>query len=258
MTVPNYFEHRLAAERYAAARPYIHPTALSKFVGFTGIEFPIDEALDVGCGTGQSSVALAEMARHVVGIDPSEYMLARCLPHPQVDYKRSDAESLPASDGEVDLITVAQAFHWLDQAAFLAEAHRVLKNGGWLVIYNSWFTTKMKEDATFANWFIGEYLHRYPTPPRNNVTITDEHMRARGFSLRGEEEFSCEIRMTAQQFTDYELSTTNVIAATREDAGLFEEAEHWITKSVEPFFDGDAKRTFLFSGKIWHLQREAT
>jgi predicted TPR repeat methyltransferase len=70
VTATNYFENRLAAERYVAARPYIHPIALSKFVGFAGIEFPINEALDVGCGTGQSSIALAEIARHVVGIDP--------------------------------------------------------------------------------------------------------------------------------------------------------------------------------------------
>jgi hypothetical protein len=30
----------------------------------------------------------------------------------------------------------------------------------------------------------GEYLPRYPTPPRHNALITDEHMRARGFSAR--------------------------------------------------------------------------
>jgi len=257
MTVTNYFENRLAAARYAAARPDIHPRALSKFVSFAGIELPVDEALDVGCGTGQSSIALAEIARHVVGLDPSEHMLAECVPHPNVDYKRSSAESLPAGAGEVDLITVAQAFHWLDQDAFLAEAHRVLRSSGWLLIYNSWFTAQMKENAEFANWFVGQYLARYPTPARNIAPITDERMRERGFSVRGEHEFSNEVRMTVRQFTDYELSTTNVIAATRNETELFEEAEQWIAASIEPLFEGQEERTFLFSGRIWYLRREA-
>jgi SAM-dependent methyltransferase len=254
-TVTNYFEHQLAAERYAAARPYIHPTALAKFCELSDITVPVDEALDVGCGTGQSSIALTKLARHVVGIDPSEHMLAGCAPHLQVEYKRSAAEQLPVADGAVHLITVAQAFHWLDQDAFLAEARRVLKDAGWLVIYNGWFTGRMKENAAFEKWFVGEYLRHYPTPPRNREPITAENMGARGFSLRSEAAFSNEIRMTVQQFTDYELSTTNVIAATTDSPVLFEAAERWIAESIKPYFDGNESRTFLFSGRIWCLQQ---
>ena len=61
------------------------------------------------------------IARRVVGIEPSDYMLAGCESHPRIEYKRSVAERIPTDAEEFDLVTVAHAFHWLDQDAFLAE-----------------------------------------------------------------------------------------------------------------------------------------
>ena len=258
MNVTNYFENRLSAERYAAARPDVHGIALSRFAAFTNIDLPVGEALDVGCGTGQSTLALAQhLARHVVGIDPSEPMLAACGSHPNVEFKCSDAENIPAIDATYDLVVVAQAFHWLNQTAFLREAIRVLKDAGWLLIYNAWFTAEMKESAAFSAWFKEQYLRRYPTPPRQRTAISNSWANENGFLFFGEESFSLEVPMTLQRFTDYQLSTTNVIAAVKGDKHLFEEAQAWIAKSLEMFFNGETERTFLFAGTNWYLQKRA-
>ncbi len=251
----NHFENSLGANRYSLARPYIHETALSKFLVFSSSELPIPYALDAGCGTGQSSAALAGIADRVLAIDVSAEMLAVCKPHPRIEYRQSPAENIPADDRSFDLITVALAFHWFDQAAFIKEAHRVLEDHSWVVIYSCWFTGEMKEDAGFANWFKAEYLSRYPTPPRNLTPISDERFRKFGLFLRGEDTFEA-VRMTVPRFTDYELSTTNVLAATNGNATLFGDAESWISRSIQPFFENYSERTFLFAGRIWYLQRD--
>ena len=48
------------------------------------------------------------------------------------------AEELPFDDGSVDVVTVAQAFHWFDYDRALPELHRVLRPEGFLVlVWNS-------------------------------------------------------------------------------------------------------------------------
>jgi SAM-dependent methyltransferase len=195
-------------------------------------------------------------ANHVVGVDSSAEMLSACRAHPNIEYRQSAAETIPAEAESFDLITVAHAFHWFDQDAFLAEASRVLRTQCWLVIYTSGFTAEMKENAGFAAWFKDEYLTRYPAPPRNLSPIQHAQASRYGFALRGEDRFSDEIRMTVERFTDYQLSTTNVLANASDESAMFE-AERWIRKSIRPFFDSEDERTFLFTGRIWFLQKEA-
>ena len=61
-TYPNQFLHQTSAERYHRARPYFHPVVVEKIREHLQIEGPVASALDVGCGTGQSSVALRAIA----------------------------------------------------------------------------------------------------------------------------------------------------------------------------------------------------
>ena len=182
-------------------------------------------------------------------------MQAACEPLAHVEFRHARAESIPADDETFDLVVVALAFHWFDQEAFLGEAFRVLTTYGWLLIYTAGFTGRMREDAGFSGWFRGAYLSRYPTPPRHEAPITGDRARECGLVLRGEERFSLEVPMSAGRFTDYQLSTTNVIASVRDDPVLLARAERWISESLDPFFDGHDELTFLFSGNSWYLQK---
>jgi SAM-dependent methyltransferase len=91
-------------------------------------------ALDVGAGSGQLSVLLAEHFAEVVATEPSAQQLESAARHPKVDYRVAPAELCDLPDASVDLLTAAQAAHWFDLPAFFAEARRILKPQGAIVV----------------------------------------------------------------------------------------------------------------------------
>lgn len=92
-------------------------------------------AWDAGCGNGQASVALTEYFDHVAATDPSAAQIANADPHPRVKYYVEPAEHCSLDDASVDLITVAQAYHWFDHARFAVEASRVLRPRGFVAVW---------------------------------------------------------------------------------------------------------------------------
>jgi SAM-dependent methyltransferase len=119
-------------------------------------------ALDVGCGEGRFCRMLRARDMHVVGIDPTEELLAAAKRRdPKGEYQIARAESLPFSDASFDL--VVSYLTLIDIADFrtaLTEMARVLVPKGILLIanLNSFITSCPK------GWIMdqhGEYLH-YP------------------------------------------------------------------------------------------------
>lgn len=99
--------------------------------GLAMADGPLEIVLDVGGGTGRGARAVDAPQRVVV--DLSGGMLARVPP--PLAAVRGDARALPVADGAADAVTVVDAFHHLpDQATVVAEAYRVLRPGGVLVV----------------------------------------------------------------------------------------------------------------------------
>ena len=94
---------------------------------------------DLGCGTGQTSEALAPFVAKVIGVDRSSEMLQsarrRLKEWPNVDVRRGALEELPIADGELDAALLMLVLHHVpDPSAALAESARVLRRGARLVI----------------------------------------------------------------------------------------------------------------------------
>ena len=98
--------------------------------------------LDVGCGTGTLTIAAAEdlPRARVVGLDGDRKVLdlaRRKAGSERVEWIEGLADELPFADGEVDAFVTTLVFHHLPlgiKKAVLAEARRVLRPGGRLVV----------------------------------------------------------------------------------------------------------------------------
>ena len=105
---------------------------------------PGERALDVACGTGVLTRALALRAGpdgRLTGLDLGEGMLARARAHPvqqdaaPIDYIQGSADSLPFHDASFTAVTCQQGLQFFpDRPAALAEFRRVLAPGGRAVI----------------------------------------------------------------------------------------------------------------------------
>ncbi|XP_043931629.1 putative methyltransferase DDB_G0268948 [Protopterus annectens] len=99
---------------------------------------PVQLAVDVGCGTGLSTRALAAHFRQVVGTDISEAQIeeAKKVPgFPNISYCICPAEKLPFKDSSVDLVFSSVAAHWFNIEGFMSEVKRVLKPNGCLSLH---------------------------------------------------------------------------------------------------------------------------
>ena len=251
----NFFAHKSAAERYAQHRPYFHPVVLEKIRSYLKLEAPVDLALDVACGTGRSTIALKEIAKSVIGVDVSDAMLSLATQQPGIEYRNASAEDLSVFEDETfDLITTSMAFHWFDHNKSLPEAHRVLKTGGWLIPYDNGFYGQMKENESFEQWSKEVYPNRYPSPPRNTTPITAGLANEFGFSSFHTEKYQNEVQFTAEEFSAYLTTQSNVIAAVEQGHESIDDVYEWLISQVKPFFQSE-KATFLFGGDIWYLQK---
>lgn len=93
----------------------------------------IKTIVDLGCGTGRFSEALAvHFDAEVIGIDPSQKMLEQAQGKRRdrrIRYQPGSAESVPVPDNSVDLVFMSMIFHHLDDPALAArECRRVLRD----------------------------------------------------------------------------------------------------------------------------------
>ena len=88
-----------------------------------------ERAWDCATGNGQVAAVLADSFVRVDATDLSENQLAQALPRPNIHYQQTTAEHTPFPNQRFDLITVAQAVHWFDSAAYHREVRRVARPG---------------------------------------------------------------------------------------------------------------------------------
>jgi ubiquinone/menaquinone biosynthesis C-methylase UbiE len=119
-----------AAEEYERARP-TYPDAAVDWLIPAGAR----TVLDLGAGTGKFTRALVGRGLDVIAVEPLREM--RQVLRQQIPGVRAvtgTAEGIPMEDASVDVVTAAQAWHWVDESRALPEVARVLRPGGALCL----------------------------------------------------------------------------------------------------------------------------
>lgn len=141
------YDRTAIAATYDDARAY-PAQVLEQWLDLLAAHIPADPALivDVGCGTGRYTHALAERFRAcAIGIDPSEKMLAiargkPCDLHPgaSVEFRNGPGEKLPLATECADVVFMSMVVHHLTNRTRSArECRRVLRKGGRVCVRNS-------------------------------------------------------------------------------------------------------------------------
>lgn len=121
------------APGYARFRP-VYPDEL--FRRLAALARGRELVWDCGSGSGQAASGLRRHFRRVIATDASRAQLAEALRTPGIFRVACTGERAALADASVDLVTVAQALHWMDADAFYREARRVARPGGIVAVWS--------------------------------------------------------------------------------------------------------------------------
>lgn len=152
------------AELYDKARPLYPPEVVDELFALATLR-PGDRALEIGAGTGQITVPLAERGLHVTAIEPGANLAAiareRLAQFRDVTIVVNRFEDYALPNEPFDLVVSATAFHWLDPTVRVTKAADALAEGGHLAIINTRWGVGPEVD-TFSEKAQSCYLRWYP------------------------------------------------------------------------------------------------
>ena len=135
--MPTAEEARLNADRfrgfadiYDDVRPRLPVYAAKVIARYLG--HAPSTVVDLGCGTGLSTLVWKGRCDTVIGVEPSEDMLAQARSRESagVGFRQGYSHDTGLPDGCADAVVCSQSFHWMEPESTLREADRLLKPGG--------------------------------------------------------------------------------------------------------------------------------
>ena len=254
MSHANYFSSAEVAARYRRARPFFHPEVAERVRGFAGVEC-FGRALDVGCGSGQSAVALAAIASQVTAVDCSPEMLEQAERRPNIRYQWGVAEQLDFEAGSFDLISAGSALHWFDQQRFYGPCRTVLAASGLLAVYNDHFTTHMQGAMACNRWMRTRFAKRYPQPRRGMRDIDEALAAGCGFRVLHRGSFSHLVRFSRPELIAYLLTRSNTLAALDRSQETLPAMIRWLDGELEPIVPKGETGEFIFKCNLWLMRQ---
>jgi SAM-dependent methyltransferase len=208
----------LRASLYERGRPDYPVAAVNALLAGLGDSDGIRIA-DMGAGTARLARLFVARGCRVVAVEPNAEMRAAAPALAGLEWVAASAEEAGLPDDSLDLITVAQAFHWLEPQRALPEFRRMLVPGGRLAVI--WNDRRVESD------FEREYqavLRELKPPARRDSSPKDSTEALRGTAWFEDPElsvFAHEHAMSAEVLLarTLSLSYAPVEAAARASLG---------------------------------------
>lgn len=168
------------ADVYDKARPTAPRKATEIILRY--LNYKPSCVIDLGCGTGLSTMIWEDLAGAVIGIEPSQDMIAvarrKALGHDSVQFLNGFSDATGLGDKSADIVTCSQSFHWMDPEKTLKEAGRILKDNGVFAVYDCdwppvclWEAEKMYQEFLQA---VIELRKNDETPERKALSFPKE------------------------------------------------------------------------------------
>jgi ubiquinone/menaquinone biosynthesis C-methylase UbiE len=221
------------AASYELARPGYPVEAVKVLVDQLGLG-PGSRVCDLAAGTGKLTRRLVALGADVVAVEPVPAMrreLEAAVAGAEV--VDGTAEHIPLPDGSVDVVTVAQAFHWFDAPVALAEVARVLRpDGGLAILWNERDETTpwVAEMSRIIRWH-ERTVSRYQHVPWAEVVARSER-----FEPLEEQVVPWEQPITRELLGERVRSISYIAAMPQpERERLVAEVVALVSRRVEPF-----------------------
>ncbi|MBI3720732.1 MAG: class I SAM-dependent methyltransferase [Sphingobacteriales bacterium] len=179
------------ANEYAKFRPVYPPALIEYIVSFCKEK---EAAWDCATGNGQAAVLLAEHFKKVYATDISKTQIKNAAAKDNIDYSISPAENTLFADNSFDLITVAQAYHWINWDHFRHEVMRVAKPGAVIAVwmYNLLSTDDKAVDELLLDFYkniVGPYWdaeRKYVDDNYTTVAFDYELLPTQSFEIKAD------------------------------------------------------------------------
>jgi len=96
--------------------------------------------VDMGCGTGLSTLVWKDAADKIIGVEPNEDMRTMAISNAEgtqnIEFICAFSDKTELENGIADIVTCSQSFHWMEPESTLREINRILKPGGVFAAYD--------------------------------------------------------------------------------------------------------------------------
>lgn len=140
------------AELYDRARPDYPPVLFDELVALAGV----GRVLEIGCGPGRATIALAQRGYSVLAVELAPNMAAiataNLAPYDSVRVEVGDFDRWTGDGTTFDMVFAATAFHWLDPATRNERTAALLRPGGVLATIATWHV-----DGGTSEFYVDQY-----------------------------------------------------------------------------------------------------